>query len=568
MGLSATLFNAGHSLELFAAGIQVAGHNVSNAGTPGYIREELSLETAPPHPEGGLIFGTGAQPKGIVQKIDRYLEVRLHGANSDVSFADTRSSIYQTLETAIGELGDGDLSSSLSRFLATIHDVVNQPETPAARQIVVEQGVRFARQITNLRSQLDELRIAQNVTVESLVQEANDLIQNISDLNRQISTQEALTQYRSESGALRTQRYNALNRLSEIIPIQFQEREDGRVDVYTTDNYLVLGTSIQTLETYGVSDRGINAVHARLGKTQMDVSLLADGGELKAVIEGRDQILGGFVDDLDSYTSSIIQQVNRIHTSGEGLAGYQSVTALESVDDTTAALNSTAAGLTFPPQHGSFQLKVRNTLTGITETKTIDVDLDGIGTDTTLDSLRAAIDGAANVSATITPKGFLKITADDNYEIRFGNDTSGVLAGLGINTFFSGADSTSIDVNPALVADHKLLATGQGGGPSDSSNAVLLAGFSSNALANLNGNSIEEFYEQTVAAVAQSSASESAIADGLKAVQESLYSQREQFSGVSIDEETIKIMDLQHNYQAAARLISTVDELLTVLLQI
>ncbi|MFQ5732941.1 MAG: flagellar hook-associated protein FlgK [Planctomycetaceae bacterium] len=568
MGLSATLFNAGRSLEIFSAGIQVAGNNVSNAGTPGYIREELVLKTAPPTPEGGLIFGTGALPDGIVQKIDKFLEVRLHNANSEAQFAEARTALYQVLESQLHELGEEDLSSGLSRFLATIQDVVNQPETPALRQIVIENGTRFAREIKSLRDRIDDVRIAQNVSIDALVSEANDLIGTISGLNRQITTQEAIAQNRSEAGALRTQRYNALNRLSEIVPIQFQERENGSVDVYTTENYLILGSSTQNLETFGVADRGINTLQVRLDKTKMDVATFTNGGELKALIQGRDQILGGFVDDLDQYAANVIREFNRIHTSGEGLAGYQSVTASESVADATAALNSTAAGLKFPPRNGSFQIKVTNTLTGVTDTTTIDVDLDGIGTDTSLNSLQAAINGVTNISATITPKGNLQLTAGANYEIRFGNDTSGALAGLGINTFFSGFDSTSIGVNPLLAANHKLLATGQGGGPSDSSNAVLLADFSRTSLTNLTGKSIEEFYEQTVAAIGQASASESAIADGLRAFQESLSSQREQYSGVSLDEETIKIMQFQHSYQAAARLIATVDDLLTTLLSI
>ena len=48
MGLNATLMTAGRSLELFTAGIQVAGQNVANANTPGYVREELGLGTNTP----------------------------------------------------------------------------------------------------------------------------------------------------------------------------------------------------------------------------------------------------------------------------------------------------------------------------------------------------------------------------------------------------------------------------------------------------------------------------------------------------------------------------------------
>lgn len=566
MGLNAALAVAGRSLEIFTAGVQIAGQNISNANTPGYIREELKLQAAGPYRKGALIYGTGAEVIGVKQQIDKYLEGRIYAANTDVNTAAARESIFKQLENEIRELGDGDLSSSLSTFLGTIHDAANQPESAALRQIVLDTGQRFATDVANLRARIDDLRSAQTVKVDSLVKEANTLIQKIADLNPQISTLEQGGLTGSDAGALRTQRYDALNRLSEILPVRYSERKDGTVDVYTTNNYLVLGTTVQKLETVPTVDRGVPVQDVRLDKTKYVISDAATGGELRGVIEGRDDILGGFVDNLDQLAASIIQEFNRIHTSGEGLEGYQSVTAQNSVQDATVALNDPATGLKFPPQHGSFQIKVTNQLTGITNTTTINVDLDGIGTDTTLNSLQADLDAVANVTASITTDGKLTLVADPNFDVKFGNDTSGALAGLGINTFFTGYDSGSIGVNPVVAGNQNLLATGQGGGPADSSNAVRLADFSRNPLASLGDISIEQFYEQTVTTVGQSSASETAVTDGLRAFQDSLKSQREQYSGVSLDEEAIKMLQFQHAFQAAARMISTVDELFNTLL--
>jgi flagellar hook-associated protein 1 FlgK len=566
MGLHAALAVAGRSLEIFTAGVQIAGQNIANANTPGYIREELQLQAAAPYRNGALIFGTGADVLGVRQQIDKYLEGRIHAANTDVSTAAARESIFKQLENEIRELGDGDLSSSLSTFLGTIHDAANQPESAALRQIVLDTGMRFATDISNLRARIDELRAAQTVKTDSLVKEANTLIRKIADLNPRISTLEQGGLSGSDAGALRTQRYDALNRLSEILPVRYTERPDGTVDVYTTNNYLVLGTTIQTLETVTTVDRGVPVQDVRLATTKYVISDAATGGELRGVIEGRDDILGGFVDDLDRIAAAVIREFNRIHASGEGLEGYQSVSAQNTVLDAAVALNDPATGLKFPPQHGSFQIKVTNKLTGITETTTVNVDLDGIGADTTLDSLRSDIDGIANITASITTDGRLKLVADANFDIKFGNDTSGALAGLGINTFFTGHDSGSIGVNPVVADNQKLLATGQGGGPADSSNAILLADFSRTALASLGNVSIEQFYEQTVTTIGQSSASETAVTDGLRAFQQSLQSQREQYSGVSLDEEAIKMLQYQHAFQAAARMISTVDELFTTLL--
>ncbi len=296
-------------------------------------------------------------------------------------------------------------------------------------------------------------------------------------------------------------------------------------------------------------------------------SLFLDGGgELGGLIEGRDQILGGFIEQLDRLIGGVIFEFNKIHSAGEGLRGYSSVTGTYAVDDTTAALN--AAGLDFNPVHGSFELKVRNLGTDATTVSNLAIDLDGIGTDTSLEDLRAALDAIDHVTATITTHGELQITAETGYELRFGSDTSGVLAALGINTFFTGHDSGDIAVHETLRADQRYLATGRGGGPADNSNAVDLAAFLDRPVDSLGGVSLEEFHTALIASLAQSAAAEEAVAKGFEGFRDSLKTQREQRSGVSLDEEAIHVMQLQRYYQAAARIVSVIDQLLNTLLNI
>jgi flagellar hook-associated protein 1 len=562
MGLNAALATAGRSLELFTTGIQVAGQNIANATTPGYIRESLLLDANLPYRQGSLILGTGAMPVGVRQQIDRFLETRLHVASSDFAAARAREGIYKHLEGIVGELGEADLSTSLNNFLAAIHDVTNQPEVAAYRQIAVQQGLQLAGDIATQRRSIDEVRNAQSGKVVDLVKEANELIDQIQELNAQISKLEIAGLLKSDAGGLRTQRYNALNRLSEIIPIRAVENPDGSVNVFSGTDYLILAGTTQHFETLAEVDRGVQVQYVRLSSTGTNMSHV--GGELRGVIEGRDLVLGGYVDQLDGYAAHIIAEFNRIHASGEGLTGFTTVTGTYRIDDPAAALN--AAGLAFPPTHGSFQLKVTNSNSGLTETVSIAVNLDGIGPGTSLEDLRAAIDAVPHLSATITIDGRLKIDAATHFEFRFAEDDSGVLAALGINTFFTGSDSISIGVNAAVAQDQRLFASSQGGGPSDNRNAVELAQFADRALAGLNGLSLDSYYDQMISSLAQSSASETAIAQGFGGFRDSLLSQREQYSGVSLDEEAVLLLEFQRAYQASARMISIIDELYATLL--
>lgn len=565
MGLNGALAAVGRSLEIFSTGIQVAGQNISNSSTPGYIREKLNVSTGLPYTSGSLILGTGAKADGIKQQIDLYLESRIHSANSEVSASSSISYIYKQLEAELNALGDGSLSDLVGGFLATIHDVVNQPESTSFRQFAVQDGATLAGQFQSLRSRIDDLRSAQTITVDASVQEANRLIDQIYKLNYDIQRSELGGLIDSDAGALRSQRYEALTRLSEIMPIQFNERSDGTVDVRTPSDYIILAGSYQHLTTSTELDRGVNVTYVRLEHTGTDVSHL--GGELKGIIEGRDDVLGGFVDDLDEYVASFIHEFNKIHASGQGLKGFSNVTGTYTVSDAAAALND--AGLKFAPDHGSFEFTVTNQQTGIAEAAIINIDLDGIGADTSLEGLRDALNAAnPNITASITSDSRLKITAGSGYEFSFGNDTSGVLASLGINTFFTGENSTDVAVNSVVANDHRYFATARGGGASDGGNAQLLAEFIDNPAAGLQNVSLSEYYNTLVSTIAQSSATSTALTKGLESYQDSLNSQREQFSGVSLDEEALMMMQFQRSYQASARLISVIDELFDTLLNI
>ena len=114
----------------------------------------------------------------------------------------------------------------------------------------------------------------------------------------------------------------------------------------------------------------------------------------------------------------------------------------------------------------------------ITETHDIFIQLDGLDDDTTLNDLTAAIDAIDGISATITPAGKLEITSDSSdTEFAFDDDTSGVLAALGLNTFFTGSTARDIGINNELRGlgnEAKFAASGGGLGPqTDSANALI-----------------------------------------------------------------------------------------------
>ena len=116
-----------------------------------------------------------------------------------------------------------------------------------------------------------------------------------------------------------------------------------------------------------------------------------------------------------------------------------------------------------------------------------------------------------------------------------------------MNAFFAGRDADSIAVDPALAADPGRLAVGRGGGPADNANihalgeafAAPVAGSTAGAFA---GRSVQGLWGETVAAVSRGAAEETAFAEGAALHRDALVGQRERFSGVSLDEEAVRIM--------------------------
>ncbi len=565
MGLGAALGIAGNALNVFSAGIQVTGNNLANASTPGYIVENLELTPGPSYGVSPLIQGTGVEAVGVKQQVNQFLQQQLLGATSDYNSSNQLNSVYTNLQQQLQALGDNSLSTQFSSFASALSNLANQPSSAALNSQAVDAGTTLANSISSLSSSIDNQRSLDNTQVQQLVTQANSLIQNIVQLNPQITKLESSQLLQSQAGTLRDQRYQDLNQLSQIIPITYTENTDGSINVYSGSNYVVLGEQSQTLRTIPSGSQGVATLNVQFGTTGGTLTANSPGtGQLTAVLNGRDNVLGGFTQNLDTLTSNMISEFNQIYASGQGTDGYTSVTSANTVSDPTAALNQ--AGLAFAPQNGSFQLQVVNQSTGLASTSTINVNLTGSASDTTLNSLAAEINGVANVSATVTPDGHLEIDAGSGYQVQFSNDTSNALSSLGINTFFTGNNASSIGVNAAVIADPNTFASGQGNGPTDGSNALALSQFADTPLKGLDGETLNQNYNALVTGIANNASAETTLSQSQNDYLQSLSAQQQQTSGVSLDQQAIQLMQYQEGYQASAKVVTTIDSMFQVLL--
>jgi flagellar hook-associated protein 1 FlgK len=306
---------------------------------------------------------------------------------------------------------------------------------------------------------------------------------------------------------------------------------------------------------------------AQINIADTDAPIQSSSGKLAGLITSRDQILGGFLDKLDSFAGTLASEFNKVYASGQGLNGFTTVTAQNAVDAADKPLDAT--GLKFPPVNGSFQIQVHNTKTNLTTSTNIDIALNGLDTDTTLNSLAAQLNAVSGVSATISPGGKLTIkSTSDDQDIAFAKDTSGVLTGLGINTFFTGSDALGLAVNADVVKDPGKFAASQNGIGQDTLNAVALTQFIDKPLDSRDGDTIANVFDGITAETTQGSTVAQSVAQGFQVYADGLQQQSMATSGVNLDEEAVKMITLQRTYQASAKYISAINDLLQVLVNL
>ena len=556
---------ANNALRATQVGLQVVGQNIANANTPGYIREEVNFAAAPTQRVGNLLLGLGVNVKGVVQKIDNFLEGRLRGAISDTASAEAQEQTFEQLEGLVAELGDTDLSTSLNNFFASISEVLNQPESVSVRNLAVLKGRTLAGDINRLATRIDDIRTDVNERVTNIADDMNRLIEEVRRLNVRIAATEGGDLSGSDAVGLRDQRHVALGELSKLIDVRVQEQPSGTVNVFAGGDFLVFEGESRHVEVELTSDRGLAVASLRLVETK--AKLEPRSGELAGVLSSRDQVLGGFLDKLDTFARTLTYEFNKVYSAGQGLHGYSELTSEFGVLDVNAPLD--AAGLSYTPVNGSFDLQVFNRKTGLTQTTHIQVDLNGLDQDMTLADLAGALNAINGVSASIDSEGRLQLRSDSqDQDLAFGGDTSGVLAALGLNTFFTGTSARTIGIGAAVLSDPGKFAASRGGIGQDTLGGVELAAFLDRPLDSQGGDTLSTAYDRLTAGLTQDSTVAKSVAEGFRVFEEALHGQSLAVSGVSLDEEAVKMIGYQRAFQASAKYIATLSELMEVLVNL
>lgn len=575
MGLTSSLLIGQSALTASQIALQVTGNNIANVSTPGFHRQRVELA----HNRGeqvrtGTFIGRGVGVQDVRRQIDPAVQARLRSSISQEQGAQIDQSVLSQVEALLNELSDTDLSSQLSRFFHAFSELANNPGAAVSRQSAVEQGAQLAGAIRSLRTGLIDQRTQVEQQIKFNVGRADALLTQIAQTNQSIVDSGG-----GGDAALKDQRDRLIAELSQILDVSVIEHANGAADILVGSSPVLLGTRSRGLELRVQSPPGSTAVTYDVIIKASGEAAAIESGRLGALLAQRTGAVQATIDELDTLASGLIFEVNRIHSQGRPLKRITDMTGGLQVASADQALalndpaNSTFASLPFRARNGSFEVVITDQ-NGAKSRQTIRVDLDGItaagapGTadDTSLQDLVAALNTVPNLTASITPSGALRVTTAAGYDVSFENDSSGVLAVLGMNSYFTGTTGADIAVREDLRTDSRGLTVGLSDGTNEA--ALAVAALKDKGADFFGGETITDAWLKTVEKTGVQNAAAAGRALALGTVRQSLEAQEAAISGVSLDEESINLINYQQQYQGAARFVGVINDLTQVLLNL
>ena len=172
---------------MFAAYAQLntIGHNIANANTPGYSRQQALLGTTEGQFTGAGYFGRGVTVQSVTRASNLFLTSQAAAARSDAASAGVRSNLLNQLQQVFGSAGAG-LGHAATELFNAFSDLAASPADPSARQAVLARGEDLASMARSYSDQLASVQANVRSDVDNSVREVNSLAQQVAQLNNRI----------------------------------------------------------------------------------------------------------------------------------------------------------------------------------------------------------------------------------------------------------------------------------------------------------------------------------------------------------------------------------------------
>ena len=600
------------SLMAHSTQINTAGHNISNADTEGYSRQRVQIKTFDPLYRPDLTregragqIGQGTSVESINRLRDELLDQRIVAQTNQETYWTTREKYYGMIEQVYNEPDEISVRTNMDKYWQGWQELSVYPESQAARQAVVTRGETLAESIQQRYTALSGIGNLINGDIEATVKQINTITKQIGEINNEIVKVKTMGDNPND---LLDRRDLLVEKLSGLANITTDIRDNDEFMVHLEGNILVQGHIAREFEVKPEID---NNGYSRVIWSDTKNTVQVSGGTLGALIELRDVDIRHEVQALNTVTMNFADLVNDVHRNAIGM---NNVTGLDffvqqpfvtsvngnydrdgdGVDDHSYLFRFTGTNTLNPQDKLGLEGEMR--LSGKTGTITVAYH----ATDTIEEVVARINDSDGEVKAYLDRNNRLVLKAttaqemeNPDFVIRHVEDSgmflssyAGVLNGSGAeNAYdFARTDASNalrgefavspvmnpagyIAVNDAIKSDVLSVAaaypTSQGKSMiGDSRAAVQIASIRNTDVMIGKDRTFDDYFANSVTNVGLKGEQAEMNMLSQNAIMDDLRNLRDSISGVNIDEELAEIIKFQHGYNAAAKFVSVIDQML------
>ena len=549
--------------------LSVQGNNLANSATPGYHRQVVDLASRAPLQSDRFSIGSGVDVAGVRRSQATAIETSLLRNASEAGYSQQTQDTAKQIESLLTP-GDTSIHASLSKFFDRMEKVANAPQDRTVRQEFLSSASELMAGFKGLDQQFASLGRDVNLNLNDSVKQVNQQIKDIAQLNSEIFRARTLGITPNE---LLDRRDQISSQLSEYMEVDNVTTADGHEQTLLAGGKVSIGILPVTFrvlrDTNGTTGIALN---------NLATSIPLSSGRLAAMTTALNETIPDFTTRLRDLSRGIVAAVDQQHAQGISDRGPSTVLlGNRGLNDVSVPL--ARSNPEFPISYGTLSVTVTDTTTGVRRTEKITIDPDR----DSLEDVAAKLSTINGVSASVnTDSKTLQIVANGPYAIDFAGrsdnpsdltiasrpDETGILAALGIGSLFEGSEPGTFSVRSEILENPDQLAASFSGLPGDGRNIAAMASLRDSRLDTLAGRTFtEEMADVTAESGLQVQTSESQNTQ-LQAFRQRLEIDRDAVSGVDINEEMLQMMQTQRAYQAAAKLITTADQMLSELFQL
>lgn len=298
------------------AQISTTSQNITNAQTPGYSRQRVTLIPGYPEQLPYGTFGTGVLVANVVRMRDEMIDAGYRRDSGAAGASEERRDALQAVESVLGEPSPSGLANTLEQFWASWSDLSTNPDSGAGRGVVRQRGAQVASQLNTFGNQLEDARTVVRARLLETADRVNALSSQVADINARIVSAEAAG---TQAPDMRDQRDAKIDELASLIGATAYPQADGSVNVNVGGDSLVDGANFKPVRIQALpSDPtrlgvALGALPAGASPTETMYQL---GGQMAGMLESYNVAFPGAQANLDGIASAIVTATNSRHRTG------------------------------------------------------------------------------------------------------------------------------------------------------------------------------------------------------------------------------------------------------------